>query len=55
MRLIKNRNFNKWKPNLAIVLVIIYFATINGRLGNEIELDKKEKKGDLANKKEESK
>lgn len=55
LRLIKDKNFNKWKSNLAIVLVIIHFATINQRLSNEIELDKKEKKGDLADRKEESK
>ena len=51
---IKDGDFSKWKPDLAMVSATVNFAAITGRLGNEIAPDKREKGGDSADEEEES-
>ena len=45
---IKEGDFSKWKPDLAMESATINLAAISGRLGNETGPDKREREGDSA-------
>ena len=51
---LKDGDFSKWKPDLAMVSATINFAATTGRLSKDTTPDKREREGDSTDEEEES-